>query len=259
MHIQDFLVPDGSYYIAINDANEDSTLESDLQNFAPTILQTSKTRMVWDNKQFDSSITNFADTLLPLATHKTYATNFFEIPRNSVKNLLETSQLLDLQKYSIKFNIKEAGLDQIEIIRDFMFESFGVKFKIENDKSITLADESKRKRISKSLELALSNPVLKGYLIYDQNDVPCGFFALANLGSDIQLHSVAGLSSYPKLEGVKKLQLIMAATLEVFSSDPNYNQAVKLTFSNSKEKVSQMYRDLGFKNSPTRKGLIIEI
>jgi len=259
MQIHDFLVPDGSYYIAINEQTPDENLASDLQNFAPTILQTSKTRLVWDSKQQSSQIFEFADTLLPLAKHKSYETNFFEVPKNTVKTIVSNSDILNISKYSSEFVVKKAGFEEIEIIKDFMFESFGVKFKLENEKSVTIADESKRKRIAANLEKSLAEPNLKCYLIYDPSNTPCGCFAFYNMGQDVQLHSVAGLSSYPKIEGVKKLQLIMSATLSVFDNDENYSQATKLTFSNSKEKVSAMYRDLGFKNSLTRKGIIIEL
>lgn len=259
MSIQDFLVPDGSYYIAINEDNSSSTLESALQDFAPAILETSKTRMVWDNKQFNTAITNFADTLLPIASHKPYATNFFEVPRNSLTELINHNEILNLNKYPQKFSVKETTSQDFETIKDFMFSSFGVKFKVIDEKTVSFADESKRKRILENLEKSLSSPILKAYLILDETNTPCGFFSLANLGQDLQLHSVAGLSSFPPIPGLKKLQLIMAAVLHTFDNHANYKDCIKLTFSNSKEKVSQMYKDLGFKLSQTRNGIITEL
>lgn len=259
MHLKDFIVPDGSYYVAASKVISELNLNEGLQKLTSVIKKTSKTRVIWDNPNLDTTFTNYANSLLPSVTHKAYETNFFEIKRTQVQSLTTENSLLDLNQYSQKFGIKETTITDIDIIKDFMFSSFGVKFKLENEKTITLADDSKRTRIMEGLSLSLQNPLVKGYLIHTEDCVPCGFFALANLGDDVELHSVAGLSSYPPVAGVRKLQLIMAATLQIFEKDSDYTDCLTLTFSNSKEKVTQMYKDLGFLLSNTRKGLIFEI
>lgn len=257
MQIQPFLVPDGSYYVAINNAISKEDLEQDLNQLTTTILDTEKTRMTWDNLDFDLVVNNYADTLVN-ASYKPYATNFFEVQKSSLINLTQKNSILDINKYETKFSIKNVGQSEIEIIQDFMFASFGVDFKVEEGKTVTTANSSKQARITSNLAKSLQNPDLKGYLVLDDKATPCGFFALINLGGDLELHSVAGLSSYPALVGVKKLQLIMSAVLDVFKNNPEYKDCTQLTFSNSKDKVAQMYKDLGFQLSPTRKGIIIE-
>lgn len=138
----------------------------------------------------------------------------------------------------------EYGIDRVfpwqetraQVVKSLMIDSFGNPEKIE-----------------KVFGKALADPTNNIYLVQDSTGLFVGTFLLKYISElwSVQLHSVAGQSSDPRVSQVKgKLPILLTKMFEVI--DPS---ARKLTFSASGAR--RLYEDLGFLKS-SREGLVIK-
>lgn len=120
-------------------------------------------------------------------------------------------------------------------------------------KSLMVESFKQPGKIERVFDKALGDPTNNIYLVRDPSGLCVGTFLLKYIPelSAVQLHSVAGWSSDPRVSQVKgKLPILLAKMFEVI--DPT---AQRLSFSSSG--AAGLYKDLGFEES-SRQGLVIK-
>jgi hypothetical protein len=264
-HIKSFIVPDGSHYLAICSHTSKKDIFNEIPNFREDFLNSPKTRITWDDPTLADDILNTLEKLtadFDYPRHiKKYQTNFFKTEISELRETIQNHPQISWQNYETEFfwrKFDAQNPDDIWLLRDFMLNSFGVDFKTNQEGMVEAApNETKRDKIIKNLSNAYLNTENQIYFVFDKNNLPAGCFTLIDVCGDIQLNSVAGISGLPSPK-VRKLPLILAAVFNVLELDAQFKNAQKLTFSNSKDKVSQIYTSLGIKRNLQRQGFFVE-
>lgn len=264
-HIKSFIVPDGSHYLAICKDVSKKTIFNEIQNFKLGFLNNPKTRITWDNSTLTGEILNALEKLTSDSNYqwkiKKYQTNFFKTLISELQETIQTYPEINWQNYQDNFfwrKLDNQNSDDIGLLRSFMLNSFGVDFKINSEGKIEpIANLSKQEKINNNLPKAYLNQDNQIYFIFDKNNLPAGCFTLIDICGDVQLNSVAGISGLESPK-VRKLPLLLAAVFNILELDTQFRNAQKLTFSNSKEKVSQIYKSLGIKKNLQRQGFFVE-
>jgi hypothetical protein len=242
----------------------------DLQNLSALIsenkalitTQPNKLKVIFDNYDLDTVQSEFENRFQG-AKITPYNSNFFKLTKDQVKALFFKSPQLDWTGYQGEFIIKPYSRDQKEILINILLNSFAVNFtRDEEGKSVITTNETKSKYILENFEKHSSNPNLHTFIVYSKAAEVVGTFGLTVVGGEVQLSAVAGrfvdFEKYVGYKGAKKLPLISAAFVEVFTNHEDFVDIKALTFSNSKPSVIQFYNDLRFDNNLERKGFIID-
>lgn len=265
-HIKSFIVPDGSHYVAICQDASPNEILTNIGYLKTDIISHPKTRIVWDNSDLDGQILDSLQKLVSQLVEdrhiKEYQTNFFKVEISQIHNLLSSQPILDWQTYQNQFSWRRfnpKSSDDIEILKDFMLSSFGVDFKkTESGLVESVPNPVKQEKIQQNLTKSYTDNQNQIYLIFSKDSQAAGAFSLTDVCGDIQLNSVAGMSSQKTDLKVKKLPLILACVFDVVRCSEEFDTPQKLTFSNSKDKVSAIYSSFGISKNSERKGLFVQ-
>jgi hypothetical protein len=257
-------VPDSAVFVVI----KENVTKSDLKYFLEEnqqILEFPKLRFVFDIPEIKPILVQtlklFCDSKQIKSKILDYNTNFFVATKVDSKRLTEQNPTINWLNYKSNFSYKIVSKEDLkaqEILKNFMLNSFGVDFVYENDKVLPKKNDQKQQKITNNFAEAFGNPSLEMILVSKNNSDLVGCYALAGLNKDLQLYSVAGMSSL-KMCVEKKLPILMSSLLSIFNNSKKYEHFEKLTLSNSKQKVSEIYKNLGLAKNYDRKGLILEI
>jgi hypothetical protein len=257
-------VPDSAIFVVI----KESLTKIDMKSFLEEnqqILEFPKLRFVFDipEQKLDliESIKLFCDLKQIKFKILDYNTNFFIATKADSQRLVEQNPTLNWTNYKSNFYYKIVSKEDLEvqkILKNFMLNSFGVDFVYENGRVLPKKNDQKQEKIENNFAKALANPNLEMVLVSKNNSDLVGCYALISLNKDLQLYSVAGMSTL-KMCVEKKLPILMSSLLSIFNNSKKYEHFEKLTLSNSKQKVSEIYKNLGLAKNNDRKGLILEI
>lgn len=258
LFIDFFKSPDSSVYFYIKSENL-KLLETDLSFLLTKFSSQEKIRVLvrpdfslkkQDLKSFFTDFFNKNNLDLKI---QDYQTNFFSLKKSQAQTILDKLSLSE-KTGELEIIKVETELD-LAIYQNFQLNSFGVRFNPVSKK--IEVDKTKQDKILTSFLTVSQQPNLELFLVKNSENQFLGGFSLVCLDKEIQLHSVAGLAKNIKLQQKSKLSGLVRASLEIFLNSNKYQKQDEITFTSSKTKIAEKYKDLGFQTDPKRFGFLI--
>ncbi len=245
-------LPDGSEYLELI-LSPSQTL-TEVQKELQKITEQRQTvfRVITNSDEQEKAIANFQNS------HENYEiaqrnTTFFRLRKTDLDNFIEANKTT---KITDDFQFSKINNAEKDILENYMFTSFGVKYSEKNGVKLFEPDQNRRQKISENLNVIQDSPNLKTYLVQHKNGQNVGVFSLLNISDlgEIQLHSVAAKSDLDNqyTQG-NKMSILMGQLADILQKkDFKY-----LSFSCSRPPVAQMYRDLHFEVDENRKCFVL--
>jgi len=264
--VKAFYVIDGAIYIYISKNMPTSEVFGELKELGNLFVQNPKVRLViegHDENDIGLVLEKLSTELKLKVKISDYKTNFFGLNKQEVSRLSQAyfSQQLQISNFKDSFSFKEVDKNnsqELNIVENFIQNSFGVDFVAEGDRFLAVPSISKMQRISSNFSKGIGEVNSKMFLIKTKTQELVGCYALVNVDNDIQLESVCGLSTLENIYQGKKLPVLMGSVLEVLNTHQAYEDFESFSFTNSKEKVSTLYKSLNFKINKNRFGFMVE-
>ena len=250
--------PESSYFFIVPAQVKEDVLSLELTK---TINDWPRFRLFYDNPNHLPVINNAIKAAVEQSgakiTIEDFNTNFFKLGIDELDGFLKAQADLDWNNYQGEFSYRHADLDSPkdqEIVENFLLNSVGVTFEVQDGKTVAVVDANRQKHISATFVERLSNPMIKFYIVeVGEKLVGCFIAVYFNEFKEFYMNWVIGRSTFANMYSGSKLPILLAAVLHVFKE----SGFLSLTFNSRKEKVVQMYKQLGFKINPVRRALTI--